>query len=91
MRLLKVARRIRDVQSIVHSIDGEPKGAMVLEGRNSFTPKPATRAWVELYEYGLVNTDSVDAVMTDDGYKLDNRTELGVRFLEFIAPAASRP
>ena len=91
MRLLKVARSIRDVQGVVHSIDGEPMGARALEGRNAFTPKPAARAWLELYEYGLVNTDSVDTVMTDDGYKLDNRTELGARFLKFIAPEDGRP
>ena len=88
IRLLKAARYINDVKEIVYSIDGDNRAGLVLEGRNPFTPKPGIKAWKELYDYGLVNTDSVDTHMTDAGYEIDNRTPMGALFLQFITSDA---
>ena len=84
IRLLKAGRYIRSVQEIVHGIDGEPMAAFVAEGRVSHPVKPGEKAWKELFENGLVNTDVVDCFMTEEGYAAENRTDLGLRFLAFI-------
>ena len=85
IRLLKAAAGdIRQVRAIVYDIDGKPTGAVMQEARNSYSSKPCKKAWLELFENGLVNIEHVGTLMTEDGYKLENRTELGIKFLEFI-------
>ena len=92
IRLLQVADDgIRPVQRIVHAIDGPPTAALVKEGGNPHTPKPAAKAWTDLYSKGLTDTDTVDVAMTDEGMGLDRRTELGIQFLEFVASPGDRP
>lgn len=84
LRLLAAARYINDVKEIVYSVDGEPMGAFAPEGRNPHPILPCQKAWEDLYGYGLVNTDTVDCIMTAKGYEQENRTPVGIRFLEFI-------
>lgn len=64
LRLLAAARYINDVKEIVYSVDGEPMGAFAPEGRNPHPTLPCQKAWEDLYGYGLVNTDTVDCIMT---------------------------
>ena len=89
IRLLKNARYIKDARKVVESIDGHQGARLALEGRDPFTPKPAFKAWKDLYEAGLVNTDSITTMMTEDGYQQDNRTDVGRRFLSFIADSSA--
>ena len=44
----------------------------------------AKAAWKELHDRGMVNTDSVNVMMTASGTEADRTTPLGTRFLEFI-------
>ena len=74
----------RTVRDTIRSIDGAPEAAIVVEGRNPHPVLPGERAWLELYENGLVNLANPETIMTKDAYKLGSLTPLGVRFLEFI-------
>lgn len=44
----------------------------------------AKTAWRELYERGMVNTDSVNAMMTPSGMTANRTTPRGSRFLAFV-------
>ena len=87
IKLLRAAEHgINAVKPIIHGIDGGGRMMAVAapEGGNAFTPKVAQNAWNDLYSYGLVNTDSVNTMMTQQGYEVDRRTDVGVKFLDFI-------
>lgn len=87
IKLLRAAEHgMKVVTPIIDAIDGgRMMAAAVPEGGNAFTTKVAEGAWKDLYNHGLVNTDSVRTMMTPSGYESDRRTSLGVRFLSFIS------
>lgn len=86
LRLLRAAEQgINGVKPIIDGVDGgRTMAAPAPEGGNPFTPKVAQNAWNDLYTYGLVNTDSVNTMMTPKGYEVDRRTDVGIKFLDFI-------
>ena len=76
---------LRVVRDYIRSVDGPPEAGVVLEGRDPHPVKPCLKAWQELCEHGLVYDVDPETHMTDHGYKLQNRTPLGIRFLRFIS------
>ena len=87
IKLLRAAEHgMKVVTPMIDAIDGgRVMAAVAPEGGNAFTTKVGEGAWKDLYDHGLVNTDSVHAMMTPSGYESDRRTDLGVRFLSFVS------
>ena len=75
---------LRIVRDTIRMVDGEPRGAVKIEGRESHPVKPGLMAWRELYESGLVNIPNPEIVMSQKAYELGGLTPLGLRFLSFI-------
>ena len=81
----------RTVRDTIRSIDGAPSAAVVIEGRNPHPVMPGLRAWLELYENGLVNLANPETIMNEHAYKLGSLTPLGSRFLKFIEDRGTSP
>ena len=84
-RLLTMAGEdLRLVRDYIRSVDGEPTAAIAMEGTNPHPVKLRMKVWQELCENGLVYEVEPETTMTEDGYKKDRGTALGIRFQKFI-------
>ena len=82
---------LRTVRDTIRNIDGAPGAAIVQEGPNPHPLLPGMRAWLEMYENGLVNVANPETMMSEAGYTLGCLTPLGTRFLQFVEDRRPSP